>query len=273
MKTIINDYLVNSIVDKPRYSDTYNELLQKWKNQSYDDVRINYNDFIQSNPTLQNFLNLGACLTWIMDLRTLQYTFISSNVKQIIGYDSHYFFEHGVSFLSQIMHPSDLPKTAKLIKIIWDFLLDLPPSQRQKYKFSGDYRLIKPDGSLVRILEQNTILQLDSKGNITHLLGVGSDITHWKKTDDSMASVICTEDDTCFFCTATDDYFKPQVILSKREKEIIKLIAEGYNSKFIADKLFISFHTVNTHRQNIIEKTHAKNTSSLIQFAVCQGLI
>ncbi|RDC66467.1 LuxR C-terminal-related transcriptional regulator [Adhaeribacter pallidiroseus] len=273
MKTIINDSLVNSTVEHPRQPDDFNELLQKWKNQSYDDVRINYDDFIQSNPILQTFLNLGACLTWIMDMRTMQYTFISSNVKQILGYETHYFFERGVPFISQIMHPSDLPKTAKLVKIIWDFLVTLPVSERQKYKFSGDYRIVKPDGSIVRILEQNTILQLDRKGNITHLLGVGSDITHWKKTDDSMASVICTEDDTCFFCTANDDYLRPQVTLSKREKEIVKLIADGYNSKFIADKLFISFHTVNTHRQNIIEKTHTKNTSGLIQFAVCHGLI
>lgn len=273
MKTLTPNYLGTPVIDDPGQPNAFVELLQKWRNQSYDDVRINYNDFIQNNPILQTFLNLGPCITWIMDMRTLHYTFISSNVKQILGYDVHYFLEQGLPFVSQIMHPSDLPKTAKLINVIWDFLLALPPSERQKYKLNGDYRVIKPDGSTVRILEQNTILQLDRKGNITHLLGAGSDITHWKKTDDSIASIICTEDDTCFFCSANDDYFKPQVILSKREKEIVKLMAEGYNSKFIADKLFISFHTVNTHRQNIIEKTNTKNTSGLIQFAVCHGLI
>lgn len=273
MKTLIHDFLTIPSTNGSQPLGIFDELLQKWRNQSYDDVRINYDDFIQSNPILQTFLNFSPCLTWIIDLRTMQYIFISSNVKQMLGYEARYFFEQGVSFVSQIMHPSDLPRTAKIIKLIWDFLLALPPAQRQKYKFNGDYRVVKPDGSTVRILEQNTILQLDRKGNITHLMGVGSDITHWKKTDDIIASITCTEDDTCFFCSDNDDYLKPQVILSKREKEIVKLIAEGYNSKFIADKLFISFHTVNTHRQNIIEKTNTKNTSGLVQFAVCHGLI
>ena len=61
--------------------------------------------------------------------------------------------------------------------------------------------------------------------------------------------------------------------LSKRELEIVKLMAEGYSSKLIADKLFISFHTVNTHRQRIIEKTNSKNTGGVVQFAVSHGLI
>ncbi|MDQ4140847.1 MAG: LuxR C-terminal-related transcriptional regulator [Bacteroidota bacterium] len=273
MKTLNSDFLADTAITASRHSDTFNELLHKWQTQSYDDVRINYHNFIQSNPILENFLNMGACLTWILDVRTLQYTFISTNVKQILGYEARHFLDKGASFTTEIMHPGDLPKTLKFLKLIWDFLLELPVSQRQKYKFNGDYRVVKPDGSCVRILEQNTILQLDRQGNITHLLGTGSNITHWKKTDDVTASVVCTEDDTCFFCTSDDECLKPQALLSKREREIVKLIAEGYNSKYIADKLFISFHTVNTHRQNIIEKTRTKNTTGLIQFAVCHGLI
>ncbi|QMU30750.1 LuxR C-terminal-related transcriptional regulator [Adhaeribacter radiodurans] len=273
MKTSTGDFLADTTIAAPRHPNNFDELLQIWQNQSYDDVRINYDDFIQSNSILQKFLNMGACLTWILDVRTMHYTFISSNVKQVLGYEAHYFLNKGAPFISQIMHPGDLPKTLKLVKLIWDFLLALPVTQRQKYRFSGDYRVVKPDGTIVRILEQNSILQLDRKGNITHLLGTGSDITHWKKTDDVVASVVCTEDDTSFFCSSEEDYFRPQALLSKREREIVKLIAEGYNSKYIADKLFISFHTVNTHRQNIIGKTHTKNTTGLIQFAVCHGLI
>lgn len=273
MKTLASDFGAGAAAATPGHLDTFSELFQIWQTQPYDDVRINYDDFIQSNPILQKFLNLGAGLTWILDVRTMQYTFISNNVKQILGYEVHHFLSKGLPFMAHIMHPDDLPKTLKLLKFIWNFLLALPTPERQKYKFNSDYRIIKPDGSFVRILEQNTILQLDRKGNITHLLGTGSEITHWKKTEDVIASVVCTEDDTCFFCSSDDDCLKSQALLSKREREIIKLIADGYNSKYIADKLFISFHTVNTHRQNIIEKTHTKNVTGLIQFAVCHGLI
>ncbi|MDR1115642.1 MAG: LuxR C-terminal-related transcriptional regulator [Tannerella sp.] len=49
-------------------------------------------------------------------------------------------------------------------------------------------------------------------------------------------------------------------LLSKREKEILLLIEKGEMSKDIADTLFISIHTVNRHRQNILEKLRVKNS-------------
>jgi len=61
--------------------------------------------------------------------------------------------------------------------------------------------------------------------------------------------------------------------LSKRELEVLRLIAEGLTNAEIADRLFTSKRTIETHRQNIIEKTQAKNTAALIKFAVSNGLV
>jgi DNA-binding NarL/FixJ family response regulator len=61
--------------------------------------------------------------------------------------------------------------------------------------------------------------------------------------------------------------------LSKREIEVLQLIAEGLTNSEIADKLFTSKRTIETHRQNIIAKTQMKNTASLIRFAVSEGLV
>jgi len=61
--------------------------------------------------------------------------------------------------------------------------------------------------------------------------------------------------------------------LTARELEVLKLIAEGMTNSEIADKLFTSKRTIETHRQNIISKTHAKNTAALIKLAVSRGLI
>lgn len=59
--------------------------------------------------------------------------------------------------------------------------------------------------------------------------------------------------------------------LSAREREILQLVADGLTTAQIADKLFTSPRTVETHRQNMMEKTGAKNTASLIKTAVNQG--
>jgi DNA-binding NarL/FixJ family response regulator len=61
--------------------------------------------------------------------------------------------------------------------------------------------------------------------------------------------------------------------LSKREVEVLQLIAEGYTNAEIAEKLFTSKRTVESHRQNLLDKTNSNNTATLIKYAVSQGLI
>jgi DNA-binding NarL/FixJ family response regulator len=61
--------------------------------------------------------------------------------------------------------------------------------------------------------------------------------------------------------------------LSSREKEILVLIANEYNTAEIAEKTFISLNTVNTHRRNLLSKLNAKNTAGLVKYAVENGLV
>jgi len=63
------------------------------------------------------------------------------------------------------------------------------------------------------------------------------------------------------------------IFLTDREIEIVKLIAEGLTTKDIAEKLFLSFHTVSTHRKNIFRKVGITNSSELVRYAVRQGLV
>ena len=60
--------------------------------------------------------------------------------------------------------------------------------------------------------------------------------------------------------------------LTPREKDIVRLIAEEYTSREIGEKLFISFHTVERHRKNIIAKLGVKNVAGLVKYAVKNGL-
>lgn len=57
------------------------------------------------------------------------------------------------------------------------------------------------------------------------------------------------------------------IFLTRREKEVLELIAEGMTNNVIAQKLFISPATVDTHRKNLLAKLNAKNTASLIRMA------
>lgn len=63
------------------------------------------------------------------------------------------------------------------------------------------------------------------------------------------------------------------ILISDREQEIITLIAEGYTNSKIAEKLFLSPHTINTHRKNIMQKLGVNNTAAIVMFAVKNELV
>ncbi len=65
----------------------------------------------------------------------------------------------------------------------------------------------------------------------------------------------------------------PEAELTRRELEVLQLIAEGMTDQEIAEKLFLSMRTVNWHRANLIAKTGSKNTVNLITYAIKNKLV
>jgi len=79
---------------------------------------------------------------------------------------------------------------------------------------------------------------------------------------------------TDIFCPGnTDPENGPQELLSKREKTILVYLCKGLTNKQIADKLYLSAHTVNTHRKNISNKLGIRSLSGLTVFAILNDLI
>lgn len=70
-----------------------------------------------------------------------------------------------------------------------------------------------------------------------------------------------------------DKFSCDPITLSERENEIIVLIAEGFTNGQIAESLFLSNHTINTHRKNIMSKLGVKNTAGIVMFAVKTNLV
>lgn len=68
-------------------------------------------------------------------------------------------------------------------------------------------------------------------------------------------------------------YRKPKrVSFNEREQQIITLICEQYTNKEIADRLYLSKRTVETHREHILEKMEVKNTAGVVVYAIRNGL-
>ena len=148
-----------------------------------------------------------------------------------------------------------------------------------------EVRNIKSDIRFIAITpEQNAQTLIDALR-----LGVNSYVKKNCALDEIVNAVIETSRGNKFFCgqiletiqKAEIDVnhldFDPlncdPVILSERENEIIKLVAEGNTNGKIAELLFLSNHTVNTHRKNIMAKLGVKNTAGIVMYAVKMNIV
>ncbi|MCU0368401.1 MAG: response regulator transcription factor [Cyclobacteriaceae bacterium] len=71
----------------------------------------------------------------------------------------------------------------------------------------------------------------------------------------------------------TKEQLNQGMVLTRREKEVLKLISDGLTNQEIADKLFVSASTVDSHRKNLISKLHVKNTAALVRTALESKII
>lgn len=99
--------------------------------------------------------------------------------------------------------------------------------------------------------------------------------------EEILTAIQTVYNDQKYFCTQTQDTLSRKSKeglntipkLTRREKEILIEAATGLTTQQIADKLFISSHTVDSHRKNLIEKFKTNNISSVITLAIEYGLI
>ncbi|WP_374463683.1 DNA-binding response regulator [Chryseobacterium sp.] len=83
--------------------------------------------------------------------------------------------------------------------------------------------------------------------------------------------VFCNETKQIISRLSQNDLPVPR--LTKREKQILQMVAQGKTSNMIAEELFLSPLTVDTHRKNLLQKFHAKNSTELISRAIQQRMI
>lgn len=66
---------------------------------------------------------------------------------------------------------------------------------------------------------------------------------------------------------------KPTFTLTNREKQVLQLVAQEYTTQEIADKLFLSKHTIESYRKNLISKLEVRNIAGLTRYAIEQGMV
>jgi DNA-binding CsgD family transcriptional regulator len=169
-----------------------------------------------------------------------------------------------------MIHPDDLPFMYDSEIKFHDFLR-CRGQRITDYKLVYDYRVRAKSGSYIRFLHQMSVFECDRFGNSWIMLVVSDILERFAQDDAPRRFVI--ESVTGAVCLFNEEIDCGGELVSPREREVLTLIAQGLDSKAVADRLCISLHTVNNHRQNILRKTRTRHIGQAVYYLRCIGLV
>ena len=225
---------------------------------------------IEFHKRLLNLFQIGGYYYIIFNIFQGEIEFASEEIKHVLGYEPE---EITIEFLMDKIHPEDKSYFLNFEYKIAEFFKNIDYDKVKNYKAQYDIRFRAKNNNYVRILQQAVQIDYD-KTNYYRTLGIQTDITHLKKDGKPCFSIIGLDGEPSYYNIQDLDVFtKSYDLFTKREREILKCIVEGQNSKTIASYLHISLHTVNTHRKNILIKASCKSPIDLVTKVIHEGLI
>lgn len=217
----------------------------------------------------------GSFYYYILNFDNLQLDFVHEGIQEVLGIKPN---EFSIPKLIEVMYPEDLEMMQVKELAAQNFFLNtIPKDEISLYKVAYLIRLQHSKGKYKTILHQAKAISVSDTGNILQMIVVHTDISYLNPPFDHKISFISSKRPS-YFSIIPDtslELLKNSLknILSAREKEIIKKVAEGKSLNEIADQLFVSPHTINTHKKNILRKSHCKNTTELISKCIREGII
>lgn len=205
----------------------------------------------------------ASCDTcWILGGRFGDLLGISSAMTKVNSSDEDEIYNN--------IHPEDLVDKRMLEYEFFKFVDALPTESKTKYKATCRIRIKNKHGKYVTASNSTQILRLSPAGKIWLILCCYDFVDDGNSNRGIDPRIINNSTGECF---KPDFAEKRSHILTTREKEVLTLIKAGNPSKLISEILGISIHTVNRHRQNILEKLSVGNSLEAIMAATAMKLM
>lgn len=255
----------------PNYYEYLNQMAARPQSSAEE-----YGSLLKENLLINSFCHLVSGVIFLLDLETKQYSYLGDSMN-VVGHPREAFLEGGLEFMLQHYHTKDLSiYSDQIFPNRLDFLAHQAEQTINQVRFTHNYRYQMSNGQWHNLLQHVSFIPSKADGKPVAIFGVVFDITNYRESGKVIHQI--EECDACGLWTPIlIKQFYPDVadeeLLSKREIEILKWVQEGNTSQMIADKLFISYHTVTTHRKNMLAKTNTKNGTELINFAVANGML
>lgn len=216
-----------------------------------------------------NLLHRAPSFFFVFDFTSMQYLFVSDSIFDLVGFTAAEWKAGGPDFSFSRVHPDDVARLKTCHNALFKHYHATPAESKKGFKYGYEVRWRTREDKYVWLLQQGIFLDVDKEGRPVVSFDVLSDLTGFKH--DNILSLSVTPsggEKTSMRFPLTGD-----LVLSNREIEILNLLCEGHSSQEIANKLFISPHTVKTHRRNMIRKASVNDTTALVFYAKRNGLI
>jgi DNA-binding CsgD family transcriptional regulator len=217
---------------------------------------------------LEAFMEINNQFLYVADIIQMKVLFTSKRSIQMIGIEPD---ELTPYHFMEAAHPSDVQRLnlgrSKIIKLAQELFI----AEKGYILMSTNYKFRTPSGTYPDILIQGYLYYSTIPYRTVFFLKLHTNIEWHKKIRFGYHYYI--GDDLSFFKYPDEEMLLKGNIFSAREFEIIKCIESGLSSEEIAGKLFLSVHTVNTHRRNILEKSGKASISELIYDLMERGVL
>lgn len=250
----------------------YSEVMKVWRSFAQQDDSLNQLEIeLDIHKKILNYFQIGEFYYYIFNISTQQFV-ISPCVEKVLGYTPEELTD--TQFALKILQPEDLVHFVNNENYVLQFFGNLPKEKVMNYKAQCDYRFKKKNGEWIRILHQGIVCGQYPDGTPSAFLGIHTDITHIKPIGKSILSFIGLNGELSFLDVKVDKpLIKYEGEMSKRERDIMNLLAKGKSYKEIGNTLFISTETVRRHLANIYQKLGVKSKIEAINAALGGNLL
>lgn len=233
----------------------------------------NYRKIENYLEALQAISKLCDLSYYIVDYYKKCFYYVSENPLFLCGYKQEEVLKLGFDFYPLCVPPDDLKLLFELNEAGFKYFYNLPVVRRENAVIVYDFRLKhKTNKSLIMINHKLAPLLLTEDGNIWMAICLVS-ISSRKESGD--VHIIMQDDKSRLNFNIEKKTFEDaqDMVLTKREKEILKFIAIGDRIEVISQKLKISESTIKNHKTKIFEKLHANSAAEAVFYASKQNLI
>jgi DNA-binding CsgD family transcriptional regulator len=234
--------------------------------QSYQEKWLSLSGFFELVA-----VQMRVCIT-LWDATSNRFIF-AIDPTAVLGDNAAYFTkEDGVDYTIAKFNPDHLHAFLLMQEYGIKYCIQNNKLLPFKILMNQDSRYRKDD-EYIHILQQVTVVEVDTNGHPLFFLSYVHDISHLKK-ESSASLVIKSPHETLMLNYVFSKKLLKRVrLFTGKEHEMLQLLSKGKQSKEIAQELKLSPHTVNTYRRNLLSKTCCVDTTALVSYCQMVGLI